>query len=105
MVETYHDFILIVFIFFLLFRVKIMFNDKLNYFLKMPFLNKDTETIFPPVAFPKYYKISTNTKSHVFFFFLFSFLALLRANQLSTELSAGLIFPGLNTNLQLLIWA
>lgn len=73
MVETYHDFILIVFIFFLLFRVKIMFNDKLNYFLKMPFLNKDTETIFPPVAFPKYYKISTNTKSHVFFFSFFFF--------------------------------
>ena len=70
-----------------------MFNYKLNYFLKIPFLNKDLETILPPVPFPKYYKISTDTKSHVLF------LALLRANQLSAELSAGFIFLGLNTNL------
>lgn len=92
MVETYHDFILIVFIFFLLFRVKIMFNDKLNYFLKMPFLNKDTETIFPPVAFPKYYKISTNTKSHVFFFFFFLFWLYLEQTSCLQSYQQGLFF-------------
>lgn len=73
-----------------------MFNDNLDYFLKMPFLNKDIETILLPVPFPKYCKISTNTKTHVFFFF---FLALVRTNQLSAELSAGFIFLGLNANL------
>lgn len=69
-----------------------MFNDNLDYFFKMPFLNKDIETIHPPVPVPKYYKISTNTKKPC----LFPFLALLRANQLSAELSAGFIFLGIN---------
>lgn len=68
-----------------------MFNDNLDYFFKMPFLNKDIETIHPPVPFPKYYKISTNTKSHD----IFPLLALLRGNQLAAELSAGFIFLGI----------
>lgn len=69
-----------------------MFNDNLNYFFKMPFLNKDIETIHPPVPFPKYYKMSTNTKKAM----PFLLLALLRANQLPAELSAGSIFLGIS---------